>query len=119
MISSGEYRLQTILAILQSLAVICGALVFRTLVKVVHPALGQHDTLAGFPVFLFDSSAFLLLIPISWVIFTIRKEGNPRSSWSSKHTLISGIMVIVAILAAFAIVTQLATRSLKTIAPLN
>ena len=69
--------------------------------------------------FLFDRSAFFLLVPLAWVVFTIFKEKNPRSSWSSKHTLISGIMVIVAILAAFAIVTQLATRSLKTIAPLN
>lgn len=114
-----DYRLQTILAVLQSLAVICGALVFRTLVKVVHPALGTPDTMTGIFGFLFDSSTFLLPIPLAWVIFTIQKEKNPRSSWTSKHTLISGALVIVAILAAFIFFTNIATRSLHKIQTLG
>ena len=88
-----EYRLQTWLAITQFLLGLAGWL---------WSGIGswatemETDPENGFALFIRQAGILILLLPLFWAIFTIRKERNLKSQWTKKHTIVSGIILAIA-----------------------
>ena len=95
-----EYRLQTMLGLLQIFTCVFTMILAGSLGKLMElnsqpSAFISFVRVGGF--------LFILSLPILWAIFTIKKEKNTASSWSGKHTLISGILLIILIVPCTAI----------------
>jgi len=88
-----EYRLQTWLAITQFLLGLAGWVwngIFNWALNF------QTDPNNGFAIFIRQAGILILLLPLAWAIFTIRKDGNPESRWTRRHTIISGVLLAIA-----------------------
>lgn len=98
-----EYRVQTYIGAVQLLAVIAGSLILRMSVK------GMEDLLN--PDYYPDPLKYLrplsqygwtlILIPIAWVVLTIRGERSDLWWATRSFTIGSGIVIILGLLVLF------------------
>lgn len=99
-----EYRLQTMLGLLQILTCVFTMILAGSLGKLMEFISLPNSQPSAFISFVRGGGfLFILSLPILWAIFTIKKEKNTASSWSGKHTLISGILLIILIVPCTAI----------------
>jgi hypothetical protein len=106
MISSGEYRLQTILAALQCGAIIFGTAWIKIATKFYYPSLGFRAELSGFPLLVLNWGILLLLVPLLWVIVTIRREKASTSTWKRTQTIICGTAILALTIFFFMLVAN-------------
>ena len=92
----GEYTVQGILACLQSLVIIGGCLFTAVALKV----RGYPDKFTELPLwlaFVRNWGFLLILIPLAWVCSTIWLERNRSDEFSKRWTIVTGIVVAVAL----------------------
>lgn len=93
-----EYRPQIFLGALQSLAVIAGTLVTSASLHGVEDMfLDDQNLPLGIPRFVANYGGFLLIVPLVWVVLTIRAERS--SAWwaSTTFSTFSGIALLLAL----------------------
>ena len=108
MTHQGEYRLQTILAAIQCGLIIVGIVYIRLLVRWLRPELPLPSELPWLPAFTIHWGLLILLIPLAWIITTVRLERRHSRRWSWPHTLASG-MAMLFLLCGFFTLTASAT----------
>lgn len=83
-----EYRLQTWLGIVQASLGLIAWLSNGIQMRLTGWVTKEND----WTVSLVRQAGFAcLLLPIAWVIFTIKKEQDQTSRWSRRHTIVSGL----------------------------
>ena len=112
---SNEYRVQSVLALLQAGVIVGGCLFTGTILK----ARGYPDQFTEIPfllLFVRNWGFLLILIPLVWAVLTIRME--QRSEWFSRRwTAISGFALLAALVWFVLLAMARAGSSLISIAP--
>ena len=90
MFKTEAYRLQTWLAALQIMITLGAWLIGMIFAKMLGYTPSENSTFG--PLIRHGAVALILLSPL-WVILTIRRENDPTTNWSPRHTLISGILL--------------------------
>jgi len=96
----GEYRIQSILGALQALLTIIATFYLWIDSKLL--SFGTFAPLDGFALLVYRSGFLMLLVPIAWVITTIRMEKDHVINWHAFHTLVSGIILVGLIIIFYA-----------------
>ena len=101
-----EYRAQTYLGALQLLAVSGGVLLLRMAVKI----MGEGEVVVldgrtydplGFARPLNDHGWVLLVVPLLWIVLTIRGEQSDRRWASKRMTFVSGMVLLIGLMCLF------------------
>jgi hypothetical protein len=93
-----EYRPQIFLGALQSLAVIAGTLIVSASLHGVEDMfLDDQNLPLGIPRFVASYGGFLLIVPLLWVVFTIRAERSSVWWASTTFSTFSGIALLLAL----------------------
>jgi hypothetical protein len=103
-----EHPIQTIFALMQSVLVVSGSLVTAGLMKArgfPDPTLSWHS----FPIFVRSSGFFFLLIPLGWVLFSLWLESSPSHHCSRKWSLLTGFLILIALMSLFIVSATLAS----------
>ena len=97
-----EYRAQTILGGMQVLVVFGGTLLVASALNGTESLQNEHaKILKGVPKATAKYGLLLLVVPLVWVYLMVRAE-RVQSRWSSKtFTVLSGIVLIVALSGPF------------------
>ena len=87
----GEHRQQTVLALFQAGAIVCGSLLTGAILKGVGYADGQE--ISSFVLFVRNWGLLLISIPLVRVMATVRME-RKHAWYSKRHTFFSGVFLL-------------------------
>lgn len=110
-----EYRAQTYLGALQLLAVSGGVLLLRMAVKIMGEGAmvelnGRAYDPLGFARPLNEHGWLLLVVPLLWIMLTIRGEQSDRRWASKRMTIVSGVAVLIGMMCLFGAACLMAMR---------